>query len=115
MALISLWERLRIPSYDNPEHCPMAAVVVDHEKCNCCGLCVKACPSNAIQLEGEGTERKVRMNPHLPQCVACNDCMAICERGAIEAVKSYDFLYRYKTVMRDGLEAPRPFAGKRRK
>jgi NAD-dependent dihydropyrimidine dehydrogenase PreA subunit len=114
MALIRLWERLRIPSYDNPEHCSMAAVEIDHEKCNLCGLCVKACPANAIELEGKGKDRKLRMSPHLPQCVACNDCMAICERGAIKAVKSYDFLYRYKTVMRDGLEAPRRFAGRKK-
>jgi len=109
MALISIWERLRIPSYDNAEHCSMAAVEIDHEKCNCCGLCIKACPANAIQMEGKGKDRKVVMNPHLPQCVACNDCMSICEQGAIKAVKSYDFKYRYKTVMREGLELPRNF------
>jgi formate hydrogenlyase subunit 6/NADH:ubiquinone oxidoreductase subunit I len=109
MSLISFWERIRIPSYDNPEHCMMAELSIDHDKCNCCGLCAKACPANVLYLEGKGKDRKLRIDPHLQQCAACNDCMAICEQGAIEAVKSYDFLYRYKTVMREGLEAPRHF------
>jgi ferredoxin len=87
----------------------MSKVEIDYEKCNNCGLCVKACPSGAIQIEGKGKDRKVIMNPHLPQCVACNDCMSICEQGAIRGVSSYDFLYRYKIVGREALEWPRTF------
>lgn len=109
MALIGLWERLRIPAYDSSEECSMAAVEIDHEKCNCCGLCTKACPASVLFIEGKGKDRKLRVNPHLPQCVACNDCMSICDRGAIKAVKSYDFLYRYKPVLREKLEPPRSF------
>jgi formate hydrogenlyase subunit 6/NADH:ubiquinone oxidoreductase subunit I len=109
MALISFWERMRIPAYDSAEQCSMAAVEIDHDKCNCCGLCTKACPASVLYIEGSGKERKLAVNPHLPQCVACNDCTSICDRGAIKAVKTYDFLYRYKTVLREGLEAPRTF------
>lgn len=109
MALISFRDRMRIPSYDDPEQCRMSTVEIDHEKCNCCGLCSRACPARALYVDGKGEDRKLRVREHLPQCVACNDCMAICERGAIRAVSSYDFKYRYKTVMRDGLEAPRSF------
>jgi ferredoxin len=109
MALISFWERLRIPSYDNPEHCSMGVLAIDYKKCNGCGLCVKACPACVLRVEGKGKDKKVLIKEHLPQCAACNDCMAICDAGAIEAVKPFDFLYRYKTVMREGLEGPRDF------
>jgi 2-oxoglutarate ferredoxin oxidoreductase subunit delta len=87
----------------------MGELIIDHEKCNCCGLCVKACPIHVLNLEGKGKDRKLQVNPHLQQCGACNDCMAICEQGAIKAVKGWDFLYRYKPVMREGLEPPRIF------
>ena len=109
MALISFWDRMRIPSYDNPEHCSMGDVSIDYEKCDCCGLCVKVCPIDVLYIEGKGKDRKLRVNEHLPQCAACNDCMAICERGAIKAVKSFEFMYRYKPVLRGELEAPRNF------
>jgi ferredoxin len=121
MALISFWERMRIPSYDNSEHCMMARVSIDHDKCNCCGLCVKACLPNALYMEGKGKDRKVMVNPNRPTggreagdancyCVACNDCMAICEQGAIKAVTSADYRYRYKQVMRGELALPRTFS-----
>lgn len=109
MALLSLWDRLRIPSYDNPEHCSMSTVEIDYEKCTACGRCTKACPANALYIEGAGKDKVLKVNPHLPQCVACNDCMAICEQGAIQANKTYDFLYRYKVLEREGLQEPRPF------
>ena len=110
MTLLSLRERLRIPSYDDPGQCFLGVVEIDHDKCNCCGLCVKACIVKALYIEGKGKDRKLRVIPHLQQCCACNDCMAICEQGAIKAVKPSDWLYRYKQVMRgEGMEPPRNF------
>jgi ferredoxin len=120
MALISFWEKMRIPSYDNPEHCIMSELSIDQEKCNCCGLCVKACPINVLYLEGKGKNRKLRVNPNRPtggqetgevrgQCVACNACMSICEQGAIKGLTSANYRYRYKQVMRGELAPPRTF------
>jgi ferredoxin len=120
MALLSFSEKMRIPSYDNPEHCMMAELSIDQEKCNGCGLCVKACVIDVLHLEGKGKDRKLVVNPNRPtggretgrakgQCVACNACMAICERGAIMGVKGSDYLYRYKHVLRGELEPPRIF------
>ena len=49
---------------------------IDEEKCISCGLCVDACPKNAIRYNaaytiGEG-------------CDECGDCIDICPTGAIE-------------------------------
>jgi ferredoxin len=120
MALISFWEKMRIPSYDNSEHCMMARVSIDHEKCNCCGLCVKVCLPGLLYMEGKGKDRKVLVTPNRPTggretgsancyCVACNDCMAICEQGAIRAISSVNYRYRYKQVLRGELAPPRSF------
>jgi ferredoxin len=120
MALISFRDKMRIPSYDNSDHCMMAEVSIDHDKCDRCGLCVKACLPKVIYMEGKGKDRKVLINRNRPTggretgeancyCVACNDCMAICEQGAIKAVTSADYLYRYKQVLRGELTPPRTF------
>jgi ferredoxin len=120
MSLISLFEKMRIPSYDKPEHCLMSELVIDQDKCNGCGLCVKACPINVLKIEGKGKDRKLLVNPIRPtggqetgdvkgQCVACNCCMSICEQGAIVGVTSSNYLYRYKQVLRGELEPPRIF------
>jgi heterodisulfide reductase subunit A len=53
--------------------------VVDKERCNACGLCVPACPSQAITFEESGecvVVDEVR-------CQACGECMATCPVDAI--------------------------------
>ena len=109
MSLLSLRERLRIPAYENPDHCRMAKVSIDDEKCNGCGMCVAVCVAAALEMQGTGKERKARMAAGDPPCVACNDCMAICEQGAIAATRIHDFRYRYKRVLLEDLSAPRDF------
>jgi ferredoxin len=109
MPLLSLRDRLTIPSYDNPDHCMMAKVAIDYEKCNGCGMCVGVCVAAALKMQGKGKERKPRMTNGNPPCVACNDCMAICEQGAIASIKIHDFLYKYKRVLLEELSIPRDF------
>ena len=109
MSLLSLKERLKIPAYDNPDHCMMAKVTIDYERCNGCGMCVAACVAAALEMQGKGKERRPRMAEGNPPCVACNDCMAICEQGAILATKIHDFRYKYKRVLLEELSTPRDF------
>jgi ferredoxin len=44
-----------------------------------------------------------------PDCLACNDCAAICKRGAISAAYGYDFGYFYKALHRGDMAPPRNF------
>jgi len=109
MPLLRWRERLRIPAFDNPDHCRMARVTIDPERCNGCGMCVEVCVAAALEMQGAGKERRPRMAPGNPPCVACNDCMAICEQGAIRAARMHDFRYRYRRVLLEGLAGPRDF------
>ena len=86
--------------------CPTGAIsfeghraVIDHEKCKECGLCMKACPYNAITVQERPCilackakaismdERgKAKIDPE--KCVRCGACVRQCPFGAI-VDKSY--------------------------
>lgn len=56
--------------------------------CVCCMLCVKACPTNAIQIvagkkEGRKTRIPVSYDYELERCVFCGFCVESCTFGAI--------------------------------
>jgi len=52
---------------------------VIEEKCKMCGLCFKACPSNAITWE---KKQPAKINPGL--CTKCKSCIRACRFWAIE-------------------------------
>lgn len=70
------------------------AVVVIEEKCKGCKMCIKACPFDAIQMEG-----KVAVITE--KCTACNQCIEACPFDAIEkteSAKSMCDLSAYKDI-----------------
>ncbi len=52
---------------------------VDKKKCNRCGLCVKACPSEAITL----VAKKQPVVLDQTKCIKCGGCFDACRRDAI--------------------------------
>ena len=62
------------------------------EKCDACGLCVKACPVNAIEIKEfetrAGVELKAEVNKAV--CLGCGVCSATCPKAAI-VVKGFTF------------------------
>ena len=52
---------------------------VDSEKCKMCGLCKKACPTEAITWE-----KKTPAAINLEKCIRCRSCIQACKFNAIE-------------------------------
>lgn len=54
----------------------------DPERCTGCGLCVRDCPANALELIRES--REVYQLRYFPtRCAFCGQCQATCPREAI--------------------------------
>lgn len=53
----------------------MAGIVIDHDKCIMCGLCVQSCPFNALEDNG-----KIEVNAN---CRVCSICIKQCPTDAI--------------------------------
>lgn len=57
-------------------------IVIDAEKCTGCGLCVRDCPANGLDLIRES--RKEYQLVHYPaRCAYCGQCEDSCRQGAI--------------------------------
>lgn len=74
-------------------------LILDQEtgksRCTACGLCVKACPSDCIELDGvkrEGEKRKSVTEYELDftKCSLCGSCVDACPSDAIEYSKDYN-------------------------
>ena len=58
------------------------AILFDTEKCSGCGLCVKDCPAEALELIKKSREEYKLL--HYPaRCAYCGQCEDSCRRGAI--------------------------------
>ncbi len=56
---------------------------VDPEKCTGCGTCQQECPFQAVELLGEGKERRARIVA--AACKGCGVCAGACPSGAVIA------------------------------
>jgi Fe-S-cluster-containing hydrogenase component 2 len=110
MAFLSLKERMFIPTYDNPGHMDAGRITVDPDICNGCGMCVLICPGSSLQMVGTGKNKKACMGENVvPDCMACNDCLAICKRGAISGSTPYRTKGFFKALHRGEMVPPRNF------
>ncbi len=107
MALLSKKDMKRIPSVDDANEAEYGVVAVDLDKCNGCKMCTLICPSNVLEMFGEKREKRARVRDGLVMCLACDNCHAICESGAISIVSGYDFMGRYKQLDRGAPTQPR--------
>ncbi|MDH5815437.1 MAG: 4Fe-4S binding protein [Candidatus Nezhaarchaeota archaeon] len=82
-TLLYPFERREVPSDYRGK------VEIDYNKCVGCGLCVKDCPSAALELVTlPDGKRKPRY--YLARCTFCSQCAESCPRGAIKMTQFYE-------------------------
>jgi ferredoxin len=84
-------------------------VEIDAEHCDGCILCSVICPAAMIVIEGKKQDKKATLREGQDNCMACACCEAICQRQAIQVIRSYDFGGKWKQYDRGGLSIPRRF------
>ena len=77
-------------------------IAIDTEKCSGCGLCVKACPADAIGLKDDKAQTRGTI-----ECMACADCVAICKEEAIVLTRNYRYSGYCKSIGYGDLTPPR--------
>jgi formate hydrogenlyase subunit 6/NADH:ubiquinone oxidoreductase subunit I len=59
------------------------------DRCNGCKLCMKDCPSNAIDIV-KVEEKKFKAVLSLDKCIFCGQCVDSCAKDALEMTKDYE-------------------------
>ena len=84
MRLLTAIEHLPAPSADKVplETLDFALPVVSVE-CTACGVCARACPTEALAFEKnpEGTTFALKLDPR--NCIACDICEVVCAPSAM--------------------------------
>jgi len=109
MTLLSKKERRHFPEWDDATECLFRRVTIDTQACDGCKLCTLVCPANVLELVGEKGKMKARVRDAFGACISCNNCHAICEKGAIAATQPYDFVGAYRQFGRGAFVMPRKF------
>ncbi|MCW4019618.1 MAG: 4Fe-4S binding protein [Candidatus Bathyarchaeota archaeon] len=68
-----------------------AKVSWEIEKCIGCTLCVKICPSEAVDMVGRG--RNAEITYDIGRCVFCGECVDVCPTHAIWTTKDYELAF----------------------
>ena len=61
----------------------------DPAKCSGCQICVKDCPTNAIQITKIG-DKKFRAEIDLGKCIYCAQCVDVCPKKALMITPDYE-------------------------
>lgn len=75
------WHRYLCP-YGTILHIPAKTskfqMSIDPDKCNNCGICMRACPAKAVE------KHENRHQIHKKDCLVCMECSRQCKQGAID-------------------------------
>lgn len=74
----------------------------DQSKCIGCKICVRECPSAAIEIEKVG-EKQYKASLYLDRCIFCGQCVDSCPKFALECTKEFELAHLDKNKMRTDL------------
>jgi len=66
-----------------------AKIKFNPEKCIGCKLCIRDCPSNAINIIDMG-DKKYEAEFALDKCIYCSQCVLSCLKGALETTNEFE-------------------------
>jgi formate hydrogenlyase subunit 6/NADH:ubiquinone oxidoreductase subunit I len=66
-----------------------AKIKFNPEKCIGCKLCIRDCPSNAINIIDMG-DKKYEAEFRLDKCIYCSQCVLSCLKGALETTNEFE-------------------------
>lgn len=84
MRLLTAIQHLPAPSADKvPLETLAFALPVVSEECTACGVCARACPTEALAFEknAEGTTFTLKLDPR--NCIGCDICENVCAPSAV--------------------------------
>ena len=109
----TLFDRLRVPTYDDGRQMIFGDIEIDTVKCRECGICVTICPGASLVtdsatkmdlMKGEvkkgkcGFPRLSLTKSGAALCLACGDCAAACPHGAIRLGRHFNPGYRFRRL-----------------
>jgi formate hydrogenlyase subunit 6/NADH:ubiquinone oxidoreductase subunit I len=59
------------------------------EKCICCKLCMRDCPSGAISVK-KTVDGKMEAEIDLARCIYCGQCVDVCPKKALESTPDFE-------------------------
>lgn len=70
---------------------PKGKIIIDHELCKGCGLCIEVCPKKLLSISKKNINSKgyftVEFKDEDGQCTACTSCAIMCPDIAIKVYK----------------------------
>jgi NADH-quinone oxidoreductase chain I len=77
------------------------------EKCIGCKLCMRDCPSNAIEVKKIG-DKRFECNIDLSKCIYCGQCVDVCPKKALEMTTDFELAQLDRGKLRIVYEAKAP-------